>query len=498
MEYKIKSGSPEKQTTACLVVSISGNNKLSSAAQQLDSACDGYISKLVKRGDLPRQAGKTLLLHDLENIKAQRVLLVHAGKDRSISHVKFTRLLKSCLSVIKGCGAKDALVYLDEINCEKRPLAWKIRHCVETTEDSNYRFTELKSTPSEPTKLARLHFGVADRSNTNEIEQAIAQGHAIGKGKQLARTLGDLPGNICTPTYLAEQALQFDKAYKAVNTSILEEKQMEKLGMGSLLSVSAGSVEPAKLIVMNYKGGNKDDAPQVLVGKGITFDTGGISLKPGAGMDEMKYDMCGAASVFGTLLAAAEMKLPINVIGIIAAAENMPNGEATKPGDIVTSLSGKTIEVLNTDAEGRLVLCDALTYAEMFNPAAIIDIATLTGACIIALGHHTSAVFSNQNGLAQQIIKAGESSADAAWQLPIGEQYQEQLKSNFADIANIGGRAAGSITAACFLARFTEDQRWAHLDIAGTAWNSGSNKGATGRPVPLLTQYLLDRAAEQA
>jgi len=233
------------------------------------------------------------------------------------------------------------------------------------------------------------------------------------------------------------------------------------------------------------------------VGKGITFDTGGISLKPGAGMDEMKYDMCGAASVFGSLLAAAELNLPINVVGIIAAAENMPNGEATKPGDIVTSLSGKTIEVLNTDAEGRLVLCDALTYAEMFNPAAVIDIATLTGACIIALGHHTSAVFSNQNGLAQQLIKAGESSADAAWQLPIGEQYQEQLKSNFADIANIGGRPAGSITAACFLSRFTEGQRWAHLDIAGTAWTSGSNKGATGRPVPLLTQYLLDRAAEQ-
>jgi len=497
MEYKIKSGSPEKQTTACLVVSVSGNNKLSSTAQQLDTACDGYISKLVKRGDLARQSGKTLLLHDLDNIKAQRVLLVHTGKERSISHVKFTRLLKSCLSVIKGSGAKDALVYLDEINCEKRSLAWKVRHWVETTEDSNYRFTELKSESSEPAKLAAIQFGIADRKQVSSIEEAIAQGHAIGKGKQLTKTLGDLPGNICTPTYLAEQAQQFAKAYKSVSTSILEEKQMEELGMGSLLSVSAGSEEPAKLIVMNYKGGKKDDAPQVLVGKGITFDTGGISLKPGAGMDEMKYDMCGAASVFGTLLAVAEMNLPINVVGIIAAAENMPNGVATKPGDIVTSLSGKTIEILNTDAEGRLVLCDALTYAEMFNPAAIIDIATLTGACIIALGHHTSAVFSNQNGLAQQIIKAGESSADAAWQLPIGEQYQEQLKSNFADIANIGGRPAGSITAACFLARFTEDQRWAHLDIAGTAWNSGSNKGATGRPVPLLTQYLLDRAAEQ-
>lgn len=497
MEYKIKSGSPEKQSSACLVVSISGN-KLSSAAQQLDEACEGYISKLVKRGDLNRQSGKTLLIPGLHNVKAQRVLLVHTGKERSLSSVKFTRLLQSCLSALKDCGAKDALFYLEDVHCEKRNLAWKIRHCIQTAEDSLYQFNELKSSKSETPKLARLQFGFNDRSQISEVETAITQGQAIGKGKQLTKTLGNLPGNICTPTYLAEQAKQFAKSYKNVSTSILEEKQMEELGMGSLLSVSAGSVEPAKLIVMNYKGGKKDDAPQVLVGKGITFDTGGISLKPGAGMDEMKYDMCGAASVFGTLLAVAEMNLPINVIGIIAAAENMPNGEATKPGDIVTSLSGKTIEVLNTDAEGRLVLCDALTYAEMFNPAAIIDIATLTGACIIALGHHTSAVLSNQNGLVQQIIKAGETSADAAWQLPMGEQYQEQLKSNFADIANIGGRPAGTITAACFLSRFTEEQRWAHLDIAGTAWVSGSNKGATGRPVPLLTQYLLDRVAEQA
>ena len=497
MEYKIKIGSPEKQSSACLVVSVTGN-KLSSAARQLDEACEGYISKLVKRGDLSRQSGKTLLIPGLHNIKAQRVLLVHTGKERSLSPVKFTRLLQSCLSALKDCSAKDALFYLEDIHCEKRSLAWKVRHCIQTAEDSLYQFTELKSDKGESPKLTRIQFGLSDRSQLPEIETAIIQGQAIGKGKQLTKTLGNLPGNICTPTYLAEQAKQFAKSYKNVSTSILEEKQMEELGMGSLLSVSAGSDEPAKLIVMNYKGGKKDEAPQVLVGKGITFDTGGISLKPGAGMDEMKYDMCGAASVFGTLLAAAEMNLPINVIGIIAAAENMPNGSATKPGDIVTSLSGKTIEILNTDAEGRLVLCDALTYAEMFNPAAIIDIATLTGACIIALGHHTSAVLSNQNGLAQQIIKAGESSADAAWQLPMGEEYQEQLKSNFADIANIGGRPAGTITAACFLSRFTEEQRWAHLDIAGTAWVSGSNKGATGRPVPLLTQYLLDRAAEQA
>lgn len=498
MEYKIKSGSPEKQTSACLIVPISGNNKLSAAAQQLDDACEGYISKLVKRGDLARQPGKTLLIPGLHNVKAQRVLLVHTGKERSLSTTKFTRLLQSCMSMLKDCSVKDALFYLDDIHCEKRDLVWKVRHCIQTVEDSLYQFDDLKSNKTDAPKLTRIQFGLNDRSQSSAVETAITQGQAIGRGKQLAKTLGNLPGNICTPTYLAEQAQQFAKNHKTISTSILDEKQMQDLGMGSLLSVSAGSDEPAKLIVMNYKGGKKDDAPQVLVGKGITFDTGGISLKPGAGMDEMKYDMCGAASVFGTLLAVAEMNLSINVVGIIAAAENMPNGGATKPGDIVTSLSGKTIEILNTDAEGRLVLCDALSYAEMFNPAAIIDIATLTGACIIALGHHTSAVLSNQNGLAQQIIKAGEGSADAAWQLPMGEEYQEQLKSNFADLANIGGRPAGTITAACFLSRFTENQRWAHLDIAGTAWVSGSNKGATGRPVPLLTQYLLDRAAEQS
>ncbi|MEZ5525230.1 MAG: leucyl aminopeptidase [Pseudomonadales bacterium] len=496
MEYKLKSGSPEKQTSACLVVPVNGS-KLSNAALQLDEACEGYISKLVKRGDLARQPGKTLLIPGLHNVKAQRVLLVNTGKERSLSANKFTALLQGCMAALQDCSAKDAIFYLEDIHCEKRDLAWKVRHCIQTAADSLYQFNELKSDKAEAPKLTRIQFGLTGRSQTTLIETAVAQGQAIAKGKQFTKTLGNLPGNICTPSYLAEQAQQFAKSYKSVSTSILDEKQMEELGMGSLLSVSAGSAEPAKLIVMNYKGGKKDEAPQVLVGKGITFDTGGISLKPGAAMDEMKYDMCGAASVFGTLLAVAELNLPINVVGIIAAAENMPSGVATKPGDIVTTLSGKTVEILNTDAEGRLVLCDALTYAEMFNPAAIIDIATLTGACIIALGHHTSAVLSNQNTLAQQIIKAGDASADAAWQLPMGEQYQEQLKSNFADIANIGGRPAGTITAACFLSRFTEGQRWAHLDIAGTAWVSGNNKGATGRPVPLLTQYLLDRVAEQ-
>jgi leucyl aminopeptidase len=307
--------------------------------------------------------------------------------------------------------------------------------------------------------------------------------------------MGNLPGNVCTPAYLAQQAVALGKAHKSIKTSVLEEKDMQKLGMGSLLSVSRGSAEPAKLITMEYHGTDKKQKPIVLVGKGVTFDSGGISLKPGAEMDEMKYDMCGAASVLGTMQAIAEMGLKLNVVGIIPSTENLPSSTATKPGDIVTSMSGQTIEILNTDAEGRLILCDALTYAARFEPDTVIDIATLTGACVIALGHVASGLFSNQDQLAHELLAAGEQTQDRAWHMPLWEEYQPLLDSNFADMQNIGGRAGGSITAACFLSRFTKEYRWAHLDIAGTAWKSGKDKGATGRPVPLLAQYLINRAA---
>jgi leucyl aminopeptidase len=327
-------------------------------------------------------------------------------------------------------------------------------------------------------------------------EGALQQGLAIAHGMNLAKDLGNLPPNICTPTYLAQQAMSLAKTYK-LKATILEEKDMEKLGMGSLLSVSRGSRQPAKLIALEYRGLAKMERPIVLVGKGVTFDTGGISLKPASEMDEMKYDMCGAASVLGTLSAIAQMKLPINVVGIIPTTENMPGGNATKPGDIVTSMSGQTIEILNTDAEGRLILCDALTYAERYQPEVVIDIATLTGACVIALGHVASGLLSNDDKLAHELMQASEQSVDRAWHLPLWDDYQEQLKSNFADIANIGGRAGGTITAACFLSRFTKKYRWAHLDIAGTAWKSGKDKGATGRPVPLLTQFLIGRASHE-
>ena len=497
MQYKIKSGNAEKVTTGCIVATVSGAAKLSASAKQLDEASQCYLSKLVKRGDLAHRSGQTLLLHDVSGIKAQRVLLVHCGKE-ALNDDQFIKLLKGCISTAKSSGTKDVVLNIDDIELKSRSLNWKIQQTIQAFEDTFYSFNQLKSKASKPPpNLANIYITLADEAMKSEMEQAIKDGVAIAKGKQYAKTLGNLPGNICTPTYLADQAKQLAKNYKAITSSVIEEKQMKELGMGALLSVSAGSVEPAKLIIMNYKGGIKDEAPQVLVGKGITFDTGGISLKPGAAMDEMKFDMCGAASVFGTITAIAEQQLPLNVIGIVAAAENMPGSKATKPGDIVTTLSGQTVEILNTDAEGRLVLCDALSYAEIFNPAAIIDIATLTGACIIALGHHATGMFANQDDLAQELLDAGIASNDRTWQLPLWDNYQSQLDSNFADIANIGGRAAGTITAACFLSRFTKEQRWAHLDIAGTAWFSGKNKGASGRPVPLLTQYLMDRAAEK-
>ncbi|MGZ5620749.1 MAG: leucyl aminopeptidase, partial [Methylobacter sp.] len=325
----------------------------------------------------------------------------------------------------------------------------------------------------------------------------LLQGKAIAEAANLVKHLGDLPGNICTPTYLAEQAIDLGKKYASLTVKILEESDMASLGMGAFLSVSRGSRQPAKLITLDYQGGEKNAKPIVLIGKGLTFDAGGISLKPGPGMDEMKYDMCGGASVLGTLLAVAQMQLPLNIVGLIPSSENMPDGDANKPGDIVTSMSGKTIEIVNTDAEGRLLLCDALTYAERYNPEVVIDIATLTGAVGVALGRVAMGVLGNDDALCNDLIAAGEIANDSAWRLPLWEEYQELLKSNFTDMSNSGGRDAGTITAACFLARFTEKFRWAHLDVAATAWRTGPTKGATGRPVPLLSQYLISRANSQ-
>ena len=406
----------------------------------------------------------------------------------------FARVVKSVSSALDNSAASDACSYLTDIPLKQRDTAWKVRHSVLLIWHSRYQFDQLKSdNPGQKKGLRKLTVNIAEKRDLAKARTALEQGLAIGKGMDLTRNLGNLPANICTPAYLAKQARQLAKEHKKLKADVLTEADMQELKMGSLLSVSAGSREPAKLITLQYSGAKATQKPVVLVGKGVTFDTGGISLKPGAAMDEMKFDMCGAASVFGTLCAVATLQLPINVVGVIPTTENMPDGLATKPGDIVTSMSGQTIEILNTDAEGRLILCDALTYAEKYNPRCVIDIATLTGACIIALGKIPSAVLGNHQRLIDDLIDSGQQIEDKIWELPLWDEYQDQLKSNFADMANIGGRDAGTITAACFLSRFTKKYKWAHLDIAGTAWKSGEEKGATGRPVPLLTQYIINQ-----
>jgi leucyl aminopeptidase len=412
-----------------------------------------------------------------------------------VSENDFNTASTAMAKALDESHAAAAVCAIAEVNVLGRTEAWKIRQATINTETALYQYTQTKSeTSTNPAPLASLTFSCTDSASA---EVAIAQGAAIGHGMNLAKQLGDLPGNVCTPTYLAEQALSIGEKFDSVKTTVLEEADMAALGMGSLLSVSRGSVQPAKLITLEYTG-NGDANPVVLVGKGLTFDAGGISLKPSQGMDEMKYDMCGSASVLGTVCAVAELKLPINLVGVIPSSENLPDGDANKPGDIVTSMAGKTIEILNTDAEGRLILCDALTYSERFNPDTIIDIATLTGAIIVALGNVTTGLMANNQDLADDLIKAGNDSYDRTWQLPLWDDYQKQLDSNFADIANVGGKEAGSVTAACFLSRFTEQYKWAHLDIAGTAWVSGKAKGATGRPVPLLVQYLLNKIEADA
>lgn len=494
MEFSIKQGSPEKQRSGCVVVGVFEDGKLSRAAQVLDKAAGHHISDIVAHGDMSGKAASTLLLHRVPDIAAERVLLVGLGKPGELDGKSCMEVLRATFAALNGSATKDAALFLVD---EKigRDAAWVVKQAVLAAAEAAYRPDSLKSKPGKPAALKKLSFATLDKP-ASELKNILEQSAAVARGMKLTKDLGNLPGNVCTPSYLAEQALALGKQHKTIKTSVLEEKDMQKLGMGSFLSVTRGSEQPAKLITMEYHGGDKKQKPVVLVGKGITFDSGGISLKPGAEMDEMKYDMCGAASVLGTMQAIAEMGLKLNVVGVIPTCENLPSGRATKPGDIVTSMSGQTIEILNTDAEGRLILCDALTYSAKFKPDTVIDIATLTGACVIALGHVASGLLSNQQDLAQELLEAGEQAYDRAWQLPLFEEYQPQLDSNFADMQNIGGRAGGTITAACFLSRFTRDYRWAHLDIAGTAWKSGKEKGATGRPVPLLTQYLINRAGK--
>jgi leucyl aminopeptidase len=462
----------------------------------LDKVADGYIAGIVRRGDMDGKSGSTLLLQNVPGTLCERVLLVGLGKEKDFREKEFTTAIRNTVKTLNETGAFDASIFLTELAVKKRSIGWRIRQATMVALDATYKFDQFKSKKDEVRRpLRKLTLAVERRTELAQAEVALAQGLAIAEGVAMSKTLGNLPANICHPTYLAEQAQAMAKEFN-LGCEILERADMEKLGMHSLLSVSQGSRQPPKLIVLTYKGSKASEKPIVLVGKGVTFDTGGISLKPGAEMDEMKYDMCGAASVLGTMQAVARMALPINLTVVVPATENMPGGAATRPGDIVTSMSGQTIEILNTDAEGRLILCDALTYAERFEPDTVIDVATLTGACVVALGHIATGLFSNKDALARDLLDAGDESYDRAWHMPLWDDYQELLKSPFADMGNIGGRWGGSITAACFLSRFTKKFEWAHLDIAGTAWKSGADKGATGRPVPLLTHYLMQRAGK--
>lgn len=486
MDFSVKTSQLDKVRSDCLIVQVYGDKTLSATATAIDTET-GAIAQLFALQDFKLKAGQTFWLNAAQGAPYQRLLLVcmgDTGDKLSPADIK-----KSAAAVAKELKKRPvtSAVWSVENSSEvsDKNMAILIAEAI-TAELYVYQQTKSNVTPPCLNKLTLHSETKLDASWKNGLQL----GKDIGDGINVARNLGNLPANICTPTYLAEQAqaLASDK----LTVKVLDEKQMQKLGMGSLLSVSAGSDQPAKLIVMEYRGASKTQRPTVLVGKGITFDTGGVSLKPGVGMDEMKFDMCGAASVLGVMSALKAIGPRSNVVGIIAAAENMPSGRATKPGDVVTSMSGQTIEVLNTDAEGRLVLCDALTYAGRFKPKAVVDIATLTGACVVALGGHASGLFANDQSLANELLEAGTLAQDRAWQMPLWDEYQKSLDSNFADIANIGGREAGSVTAACFLSRFTKEYKWAHLDIAGTAWLGGAAKSATGRPVGLLMQYLVN------
>jgi len=483
--------------TAALAVGVFTDGAMSPAAEIIDRASEGALRAVLK-SEFKGKPNTTLVLRSLPGVAAARIVLVGLGKQESYKASAHAAAEQTFAQYCAGAGVTEAVSTLAGIECEDAGLRERARAAATTVVAALYRYDGTFGKPREAgPKLRKLALSVT-RAQAAQAQAGLREGQAIGNGMNLTRQLGNLPANVCTPSYLGDTARKLGREFKALKVEVLDQKRIEALKMGSFLSVARGSYEPPAFIVLKYTapGGKTRNRkpPVVLVGKGITFDAGGISLKPAAGMDEMKYDMCGAATVLGTLRAVAELGLERDVVGLIAACENLPSGRANKPGDVVTSMSGQTIEILNTDAEGRLVLCDALTYAERFKPAAVIDIATLTGACVVALGHVNTGLFSKDDALAESLLQAGRTANDTAWRLPLEDDYQDALRSNFADMANVGGRDGGAITAACFLARFTESYPWAHLDIAGTAWRSGKDKGATGRPVPLLAHYLLAEA----
>jgi leucyl aminopeptidase len=490
LSFQLGDAAPAAASSDAIVVGVYEERVLSSAAAAVDEACAGALKRLVDSGDVSGKSGQVARLLALPGVAAARVFVVGLGDQKGFDGARYLRACHESARALKASPAQRAVSYLPELEVAGRDLAWKLRQAALAADAQAYRYTTTLKPKPNGDALVELAF----RAGGDAAASALGQAAAIGAGVRFARELGNLPPNICNPAYVAEQARAVAAEFGDASIDVLEREQMQALGMGSLLGVARGSAHPPRLIVLRWRGAG-EAKPYVLVGKGITFDSGGLSLKPGAGMEEMKYDMMGGASVIGAFLACARMRLPLNLVVIVPAVENMPDGDAYRPSDIVTTMSGQTVEVINTDAEGRLILCDALTYAQRFEPRALVDVATLTGACVIALGKHAHGLMSRHDDLAQELLAAGEASLDRAWRLPLWDDYQQHLESAFADVANVGGKSAGAITAACFLARFTEGQRWAHLDIAGTAWDEGRKGMATGRPVYLLAQWLLDRAA---
>lgn len=494
MEYAVSNIATQDLDVDSLVVCLHKN--ASNLAGAVPEATQALIKGLVEAGDFTGKKQQVLTLFSPEGLKVKRLILIGTGVDENtpLNIVAFTKLATEVQKAVANTGSQSAAWFIDNLQVEGQDKAWHVREASRTLADAQYRYTHYKSKPVPAPKVNQWQ--LISHADKRQAENALKEGLAVAKGMALTKDLANCPPNDCYPEILAEQALALAEEYPALKVKIITEEEAYEMGMGAFCAVARGSENEGRIIVFEY--GDMKANPTALVGKGITFDTGGISLKPGAGMDEMKYDMGGAASVFGTIKALCELNAPVNVVGVVVAAENMPDGNATRPGDIVTTLSGQTVEILNTDAEGRLVLCDGLTYVQQeYSPSVVVDIATLTGACVIALGSHAHGVMANDGELAHALLEAGDNTGDRGWPLPLWDDYQQQLDSPFADIANIGGREAGTITAACFLSRFTKDTRWAHLDIAGTAWVSGGmKKAATGRPVPLLTRFVLDGAGQ--
>ena len=490
LEFSLNHAAPAELATDVLVVGVFADGPLTGAAGALDAASGGRLATLAQRGDLSGKPGRTTLLHDLPGVAATRVLAVGLGEAAKFGPSQYIKAVGDAVRALKDGTSANATLALADLEVAGRDTAWKIRQAVIAADHAAYRYVATlgpNNKKREPAALAAIAVHGTDAD-------ALAQGKAIAAGVKFARELGNLPPNICNPAYLGEQAQAFAARFDKASCEVLDETQMEALGMGSLLAVARGSANRPKLVVLSWKNGG-DAKPYVLVGKGITFDTGGVNLKTQGGIEEMKFDMCGAATVMGTFVSAVGLDLPINLHVVVPAVENAIDGNSYRPSDVITSMSGKTIEVGNTDAEGRLILCDALTYSERFEPAALVDVATLTGACMVALGSHATGLMSKHDDLADELLAAGEHVFDRAWRLPLWDEYQSMLDSNFADVYNIGGRWGGAITAGCFLSRFTEGQRWAHLDIAGSASGSGKMAYATGRPVGLLSQWLMDQVA---